>query len=218
MGDHIQLLQIYDQWHRTRYDIDWCEQHGLQVRSMVFARDVRKQLSGIMQKSTKGFSQDKIEDANLTSLRKALCIGFANRLAQRMPRHNGYRTFGATSRLVQIHPSACSMEVDEEGLLPEWIVYNELISTGRPYIRHVCAVEGSWCQPALIKLKNMCLNRLSGCSSNNDHSTQTEILKQLEGLHDPQIKDTQDVHDDAVAAARKRFLARKQSRTQNAGK
>lgn len=218
MGDHIQLLQIYDQLHRTRYDIDWCEQHGLQVRSMVFARDVRKQLSGIMQKSTKGFSQDKIEDANLTSLRKALCIGFANRLAQRMPRHNGYRTFGATSRLVQIHPSACSMEVDEEGLLPEWIVYNELISTGRPYIRHVCAVEGSWCQPALIKLKNMCLNRLSGCSSNNDHSTQTEILKQLEGLHDPQIKDTQDVHDDAVAAARKRFLARKQSRTQNAGK
>lgn len=32
-GDHIQLLQIYECWHQTYYDIDWCKDRGLQVPS-----------------------------------------------------------------------------------------------------------------------------------------------------------------------------------------
>ncbi|KAH0993296.1 hypothetical protein GBA52_004779 [Prunus armeniaca] len=30
-GDHIQLLQIYECWHQTDYDIDWCEDYQLQM-------------------------------------------------------------------------------------------------------------------------------------------------------------------------------------------
>lgn len=30
-GDHIQLLQIYEHWDRTNYDIDWCKDRDLQV-------------------------------------------------------------------------------------------------------------------------------------------------------------------------------------------
>ncbi|GAU30239.1 hypothetical protein TSUD_67910 [Trifolium subterraneum] len=30
LGDHIQLLQIYERWHQTDYDIGWCKDHGLQ--------------------------------------------------------------------------------------------------------------------------------------------------------------------------------------------
>ncbi|KAM2535077.1 hypothetical protein TB1_020708 [Malus domestica] len=26
-GDHIQLLQIYECWHQTDYDIDWCKDY-----------------------------------------------------------------------------------------------------------------------------------------------------------------------------------------------
>ncbi|KAL5058158.1 hypothetical protein RYX36_029762 [Vicia faba] len=54
LGDHIQLLQIYERWYQTDYDIGWCKDHGLQVRGMTFARDVRKQLSQILQKIAKG--------------------------------------------------------------------------------------------------------------------------------------------------------------------
>ncbi|KAM0962109.1 hypothetical protein ACFX13_021708 [Malus domestica] len=28
-GDHIQLLQIYECWHQTDYDIDWCKDYQL---------------------------------------------------------------------------------------------------------------------------------------------------------------------------------------------
>lgn len=39
------------------------------------------------------------------SLRKALCVGYANQLAERMIRHNGYRTLGFKSQLVQVFAS-----------------------------------------------------------------------------------------------------------------
>lgn len=31
LGDHIQLLQIYEHWDRNNYDIGWCKDHDLQV-------------------------------------------------------------------------------------------------------------------------------------------------------------------------------------------
>ncbi|KAK4283481.1 hypothetical protein QN277_000427 [Acacia crassicarpa] len=44
LGDHIQLLQIFECWDRTDYDIGWCKENDLQVRGMLFVKDVRKQL------------------------------------------------------------------------------------------------------------------------------------------------------------------------------
>lgn len=45
-----------------------------------------------------GFS----DSAAIKSLRMALTIGFANRMARRMPMHNGYRTLGAKPALAQV--------------------------------------------------------------------------------------------------------------------
>ncbi|KAL0297086.1 UNVERIFIED_CONTAM: putative pre-splicing factor ATP-dependent RNA helicase DEAH4 [Sesamum radiatum] len=53
-GDHIQLLQVYELWHQTDYNTDWCKENNLQVRGMIFVKDVRKQLTQIMQKIAKG--------------------------------------------------------------------------------------------------------------------------------------------------------------------
>ncbi|PIA51265.1 hypothetical protein AQUCO_01100242v1 [Aquilegia coerulea] len=53
-GDHIQMLQIYEMWDRAGYDRRWCTDHDLQVRGMMFTKDVRKQLCQIMQKTAKG--------------------------------------------------------------------------------------------------------------------------------------------------------------------
>lgn len=115
----------------------------IQVRGMLFAKDVRKQLSQIMQKVAKGqqqkhifsnicfnFSDYKMDaqfngsvcliitetggldikrkerrrdrEENYKNLRKALCVGYASQLAERMIRHNGYRTLGFKSQLVQV--------------------------------------------------------------------------------------------------------------------
>ncbi|XP_058102260.1 probable pre-mRNA-splicing factor ATP-dependent RNA helicase DEAH4 isoform X2 [Magnolia sinica] len=55
-GDHIQLLQIYEKWDRANYDPQWCIDNNLQVRGMMFTKDVRKQLCQILQKIAKGAS------------------------------------------------------------------------------------------------------------------------------------------------------------------
>ncbi|XP_043723743.1 probable pre-mRNA-splicing factor ATP-dependent RNA helicase DEAH4 isoform X3 [Telopea speciosissima] len=52
-GDHIQLLQIFENWDLVDYDPRWCKDNDLQVRGMMFSKDVRKQLSQILQKIAK---------------------------------------------------------------------------------------------------------------------------------------------------------------------
>ena len=72
-----------------------------------------------------------------TGLRQALLIGFANRLARRMTTHNGYKTLSEPSTLAQLHPSTARITADEDGLLPEWVIYHELVSTARVFLNRV---------------------------------------------------------------------------------
>ncbi|GKG26848.1 probable pre-mRNA-splicing factor ATP-dependent RNA helicase DEAH4, partial [Tanacetum coccineum] len=55
-----------------------------------------------------------------------MCVGYASQLAERMMRHNGYRTVGFKSQLVQVHPSSV-LRKDDEGVFPNYVVYHELI-------------------------------------------------------------------------------------------
>lgn len=72
-----------------------------------------------------------------TQVRQALAIGFANRLARRMMSHNGYKTYNENATLAQLHPGSSNLRADIEGLYPEWVVYHELVTTSRPFLRQV---------------------------------------------------------------------------------
>lgn len=212
LGDHIQLLQIYELWYQTNYNIDWCKENNLQVRGMVFVRDVRKQLSQIMQKITTGSldvqTSNRRRDGQqeYKNLRKALCVGYANQLAERMIRHNGYRPLGFKSELVQVHPSSV-LKSDEDGMLPNYVVYHELVVTSRPFMRNVCAVEMRWVAPIIVKLEKLNVFKLSGGSSQPDNQIQeaTSIVEKKEtaAIQSPEDRDSR------IQAARERFLARK---------
>ncbi|KAK1570571.1 hypothetical protein Q3G72_003925 [Acer saccharum] len=211
-GDHIQLLQIFECWDENNYNINWCKDNDLQVRGMMFVKDVRKQLAQIMQKIAKGSldvrtkQRRKENRQDYRNLRKALCVGYANQLAERMLRHNGYRTVGFKSQLVQVHPSSV-LKADEEGTLPDYVVYHDLIATSRPYMRNVCAVEMAWVTPILEKLEKLDTDKLSGGSAHIEEVAeieQTEILdKKVDGDAVPNDRESK------IKAARERFLARK---------
>ncbi|KAK7319061.1 hypothetical protein RJT34_03773 [Clitoria ternatea] len=212
LGDHIQLLQIYECWDQTDYDIGWCKDNGLQVRGMLFVRDVRKQLSQIMQKIAKGplgvRAKGKTEEfqQDYRNLRKALCVGYANQLAERKMHHNGYRTLGFHAQVVQVHPSSV-MSTDDLGKFPDYVVYHELIATPRPYMRYVCAVEMRWVIPIINKLKTLDVYKLSG----GIHHVEDESEKNLPDLpkKDVEVAGTADDPQSRIQAARERFLARK---------
>lgn len=56
--------------------------------------------------------------------------------------------------IVQVHPSSV-LKSDEDGMLPNYVVYHELIVTSRPFMRNVCAVEMRWVAPILAKLEKL---------------------------------------------------------------
>ncbi|KHN34807.1 ATP-dependent RNA helicase dhx8 [Glycine soja] len=212
LGDHIQLLQIYECWDQTDFDIGWCKDNGLQVRGMLFVRDVRKQLSQIMQKISKGpldvRANGKREEfrQDYRNLRKALCMGYANQLAERKMHHNGYRTLGFQAQVVQVHPSSV-LSLDDLGKFPDYVVYHELIATPRPYMRNVCAVEMRWVIPIINKLKSLDVYKLSG----GVHHVEEEPEKKLPDFpkKDVEVASTADDRESRIQAARERFLARK---------
>ncbi|CAJ1935647.1 unnamed protein product [Sphenostylis stenocarpa] len=212
LGDHIQLLQIYHCWDQTDFDIGWCKDNGLQVRGMLFVKDVHKQLSQIMQKISKGpldvKANGKREEfrQNYRNLRKALCVGYANQLAERKMHHNGYRTLGFQAQVVQVHPSSV-LSLDDLGKFPDYVVYHELIATPRPFMRNVCAVEMRWVIPIINKLKTLDVYKLSG----SIHHVEEEPEKNLQDLpkKDVEVTSTADDRESRIQAARERFLARK---------
>ncbi|CAN1794691.1 Probable pre-mRNA-splicing factor ATP-dependent RNA helicase DEAH4, partial [Linum perenne] len=199
-GDHIQMLQIYEHWDENDYDIRWCRDHGLQERGMVFVKDVRKQLCQIMQKIAKD------GEHGCRNLRKALCVGYANKLAEKMVHHNGYRTIGFKPQLVQVHPSSV-LKPDDDGMFPNYVVYHELIATSRPFMRSVCSVEMRWVVPILKKLEKLDVNKLSGgLHRNTGADEKTSVLAETKPVTAALIPDDS---ESRILAARERFLARK---------
>ncbi|KAL3149932.1 hypothetical protein ABBQ38_013295 [Trebouxia sp. C0009 RCD-2024] len=183
LGDQVLLLRIFQAWQEHGFAFEWAKEAGLDVRGLRFARDVRRQLEGITgpngsnllgshheQKQGSGVKrkrEDEDDDGpgNTTGLRQALLIGFANRLARRMTTHNGYKTLSEPSTLAQLHPSTARITADEDGLLPEWVIYHELISTAKVFLSRVCPVDDDWVAMILPKLRNVDVKRLSGGST-----------------------------------------------------
>ncbi|KAI3896670.1 hypothetical protein MKW92_019239 [Papaver armeniacum] len=134
------------------------------------------------------------------NLRMALSVGYASQLAERMIYHNGYKTLGFRQQLVKVHPSSV-LKPEEDGMLPNYVVYHELIATSRPFMRSVCAVEVSWVEPILQKLKKVDVNKLSGGFATPEDTLQGHCVSDLP-------KKEADDCSSKILAARERYLAR----------
>ena len=182
-GDLVPLLRVFRAWEATepRLRGAFCERHGLSRRGMDAARDVRRHLAAAFAAGTAsrdprprgddgdsdppttkrvGSSSDDAaaaaKAAAFSDVRFCFCVGFANRLARRMPRHNGFRTLGRSSATAEVHPSSArAMADDATGLLPEWVAYGELVenaASARPFLRHVCVADPAWVAPLVTRI------------------------------------------------------------------
>ncbi|KAG2499040.1 hypothetical protein HYH03_003225 [Edaphochlamys debaryana] len=153
--------------------------------------------------------------AQVDALRRALTIGFANKLARRLPRHNGYKTLHAvTGQLAQLHPSCCPLREDGDGLLPEFLIYHELVQTSRPFLRQVCATRAEWVGAVLPKLMSADVRRLGGgparaaaaAAAAAADAGAAEAKAAAAGPTGPEVRRND---GQSVDAARARYLARK---------
>lgn len=133
-GDHLTLLNVYNQWADTDYSTQWCYENFIQYRSMKRARDVRDQLVGLMQRVEIDLVSSPSDAVNI---RKAITAGYFYHIA-RLSKSGSYKTV-KHNQTVMIHPNSSLFES-----LPRWILYHELVFTTKEFMRQTIEIESKW--------------------------------------------------------------------------
>ncbi|XP_067620340.1 pre-mRNA-splicing factor ATP-dependent RNA helicase DHX16 [Eurosta solidaginis] len=133
-GDHLSLLQVYNQWLDTDYSTQWCYENYIQYRSMKRARDVREQLVGLMQRVEIDMVSCLPETVNV---RKAVTAGYFYHVAK-LSKSGNYKTI-KHNQTVLIHPNSSLFEE-----LPRWVLYHELVFTTKEYMRQIIEIDSKW--------------------------------------------------------------------------
>ncbi|XP_010569458.1 PREDICTED: putative pre-mRNA-splicing factor ATP-dependent RNA helicase DHX16 [Haliaeetus leucocephalus] len=132
-GDHLVLLNVYNQWVASGHSLQWCYEHFVQARSLRRARDVREQLEGLMERVEVAPSSCA---SDYVPVRKAITAGFFYHTA-RLTR-GGYRTV-KHQQTVFIHPNSSLFEEQ-----PRWVLYHELVFTTKEFMRQVIEIDSAW--------------------------------------------------------------------------
>ncbi|TLS31176.1 hypothetical protein PpBr36_02413 [Pyricularia pennisetigena] len=138
-GDHITLLNIWNQWLDSDYSPIWSKENFLQQRSLTRARDVREQLSKLCERvevtlSTCGGI------SNMIPIKRAITAGFFPNAARMQRSGDSYRTV-KNNTTVYIHPSSVMMQEDPP---PRMVIYYELVQTTKEYMRSCMPIEPKW--------------------------------------------------------------------------
>ncbi|EFY88989.1 hypothetical protein MAC_04920 [Metarhizium acridum CQMa 102] len=137
-GDHVTLLNIWNQWVDSDFSPVWSRENFLQQRSLTRARDVRDQLAKLCERVE--VSPSTCGANNLRPIKRAITAGFFPNAARLQKSGDSYRTV-KNNTTVWIHPSSVLMSVDP----PEkMIIYFELVQTTKEYMRGVIPIEPRW--------------------------------------------------------------------------
>ncbi|CEL01525.1 Putative mRNA splicing factor RNA helicase [Aspergillus calidoustus] len=135
-GDHLTLLNIWNQWVDSDFSFVWAKENFLQQRSLTRARDVRDQLAKLCDRVEVTVSSGGSN--NLIPIQKAITAGFFPNAARLQRGGDSYRTV-KTGQTVYLHPSSTLFEVN-----PRWVIYFELVLTSKEYMRSNMPLQAEW--------------------------------------------------------------------------
>ena len=133
-GDHLTLMNVYNEWACTDYSTQWCYEVFIQFRSLKRARDIRDQLVGLMERVEIPLTSNPCDSI---AIRKAIISGYFYHVAK-FSKGGMYKT-AKKHQTVFMHPQSCLVEE-----LPRWVVYHELVMTSKEYMRSVTTVDSKW--------------------------------------------------------------------------
>ncbi|KAL2152694.1 hypothetical protein VTH82DRAFT_5878 [Thermothelomyces myriococcoides] len=139
-GDHLTLLNVYNQWVESDYSPIWARENFLTQRSLTRARDVRDQLAKLCDRVLEGSTSSCGGISNMQPVLRALTAGFFLNAARLNRAGDGYRTL-KNNMTVYVHPSSVVKSMDPP---PKVIIYHELVVTSREYVRSVIPVDPKW--------------------------------------------------------------------------
>ncbi|KAJ7109278.1 P-loop containing nucleoside triphosphate hydrolase protein [Mycena epipterygia] len=136
-GDHLTMLNVYNEYVNNMHDKNWTWTHYLSARALAQADNVRKQLERTMERYEVEIVTLSDQNKLYTNVRQALVCGFFMQVAHKEGEKGNYLTV-KDNQVVALHPS-CGMDTQ-----PEWVIFNEFVLTTRPYIRTVTEIRPEW--------------------------------------------------------------------------
>lgn len=161
-GDHLTLLNVYNQWCDADFSPLWCKENFLQYRSLVRARDVRDQLAKLCERIEVSISS--VGASEVPVIARAITSGFFPNCARLQKGGDSYRTV-KSGLTVSMHPSsvlapkrphrpggadgsgvggAAQMQGHEHVQPPRWILFNEIVLTTKEWARGCIEIKPEW--------------------------------------------------------------------------
>lgn len=138
-GDHLTLLNAFQAYEYIS-EADrkkWCWDNFISERSMISAENIRRQLSGIMQKLDIPLVSNDIKSTSYyPNIRLALTAGMFMQVA--FKQSTGKYLTVKDSQQVEIHPSSVVISK------PEWVLFEEFALTTKNFIRTVSVTRVDW--------------------------------------------------------------------------
>ncbi|KAF9036062.1 P-loop containing nucleoside triphosphate hydrolase protein [Hymenopellis radicata] len=136
-GDHLTMLNVFNQYMLNKYDKNWTYNNFLSGRALMQAENVRAQLQRTMERYEVELVSHSDEKKLYQNIRQVLVCGFFMQIAHKEGEKGNYLTV-KDNQVVALHPS-CGLDTQ-----PEWVLFNEFVLTKRPYIRVVTDVRPEW--------------------------------------------------------------------------
>ncbi|XP_058464732.1 ATP-dependent RNA helicase DHX33 [Malaya genurostris] len=134
-GDHITLLNVFNEFKAKDKSKRWCFDNFLHERNLSHAAAVRQQLCDISQSLGMQLSSCQSDPIPVV---KCLLTGLYNNIAE-LQRDNSYLTM-ANRTQSRIHPSS----VLAGRARPGYVLFTELVATGNNYLRTISEIESEW--------------------------------------------------------------------------
>jgi len=141
-GDHLTLLNIWNQWVDSDFSYVWAKENFLQQRSLTRARDVRDQLAKLCERVE--VTMSSVGASDLVPIQKAITAGFFPNAARLQRGGDSYRTV-KNNNTVYIHPSSVLMDSNPP---VKMVIYYELVQTTKEYMRSCLPIKPEWLHEA----------------------------------------------------------------------
>ena len=143
-GDHLTLLTIYNEYIKNGCDSKWCDANCLQTKVLMKAVEIRKHLIQML-KSVSEYQHLTFDNtaqvvADTVNIRKCLISGYFSNVAE-LKSDGRYYTFKGNTCVHVHHTSVFNRFI---GILPQWVLYNEIIHTKEIYMRDIIHILPQW--------------------------------------------------------------------------
>eukprot|EP01059_Diplonema_ambulator_P033190 TRINITY_DN681_c1_g1_i2.p1 TRINITY_DN681_c1_g1~~TRINITY_DN681_c1_g1_i2.p1 ORF type:complete len:667 (+),score=249.44 TRINITY_DN681_c1_g1_i2:124-2124(+) len=135
-SDHLTLLNAFQMFKMNGRSQRWCSDHFINYKAIKRVEEVRVQLREIMIKKKKKI---KSCSPDWDPVKRALCAGFFTNCGKRRGVDDYYSML--TGVPCCVHPSS---SLFNGGMMPDYVIYHELIYTQKEYMNTVTAIDGNW--------------------------------------------------------------------------